>query len=173
MSLRINLLNKKEPSLKHKLVYFSLNYLKYIVVITQLVIIFVFFYRFQIDQKIIELKESAFQKKEIIKVVLPLLSEVEIIQKKQELAKSTLYNQERILSMFKYVTSNFPQGLTLNEMELLVDSVKVNGVAFFPENLQVFINLVKRERKFKKVDLKSIKKSEVGYEFELVFSQFL
>jgi len=113
------------------------------------------------------------QKKEIIQVVLPLLSEAEIIEKKQETAKSVLERQEKMLSMFKYFVSIFPQGLILKEMRLSVDSIEVLGVAFLPENLQNFINLVKKEKKFKKVNLKSIKKSETGYEFELEFSQFL
>jgi Tfp pilus assembly protein PilN len=173
MSFRINLLTKKELSLADKLVYFSLNYLRYIIVITQLVIIFVFFYRFQLDQKIIDLKEAVAQKKEIIQVVLPLLSEAEIIEKKQEAAKSVLERQEKMLSMFKYFVSIFPQGLILKEMRLSVDSIEVLGVAFLPENLQNFINLVKKEKKFKKVNLKSIKKNEAFYEFELEFSQFL
>jgi len=173
MSFRINLLTKKELSIVDKLVYFSLNYLRYIIVVTQLVIIFVFFYRFQLDQKIIDLKDAVAQKKEIIQLVLPLLSEAEIIEKKQEAAKSVLERQEKMLSMFKYFVSIFPQGLTLKEMRLSVDSIEVLGVAFLPENLQNFINLVKKEKKFKKVNLKSIKKSEAFYEFELEFSQFL
>jgi len=173
MSFRINLLTKKELPAAYKLVYFSLNYLRYIIVITQLVIVFVFFYRFQLDQKVIDLKEAVTQKKEIIQAVLPLLSEVEIIEKKQEAAKAVFEKQEKILSMFKYFVSIFPQGLTLKEMRLSVDSIEVLGVAFLPENLQAFVNLVKKEKKFKKVNIKSIKKSEVGYEFEVVFSQFL
>jgi len=173
MSFRINLLTEKKLSVVDKLVYFSLNYLRYIIVITQLVIIFVFFYRFQLDQKIIDLKEAVNQKKEIIQVVLPLLFEAEIVEKKQEAAKSILEQQEKILSMFKYFISIFPQGLTLKEMRVSSDGIEIVGTAFRPEYLQAFVNLAKKEKKFKKVNLKSIKKSEVGYEFELVFSQFL
>jgi len=173
MSFRINLLTKKELSFLDKLVYFSLNYLRYIIVITQLVIIFVFFYRFQLDQKIIDLKEAVTQKKEIIQVVIPLLSEIEIVEKKQEAAKSILERQEKILSMFKYFVSIFPQGLTLKELRISADGIEMFGTAFNPQSLQAFVNLAKKEKKFKKVNLKSIKKSEAGYEFELTFSQFL
>ena len=73
MRYKINLLEKKDIGLLDKLTFFSLNYLRYIIVITQLVVIGVFFYRFQIDQKIIDLKEGVEQKKEIVKIVLPLL----------------------------------------------------------------------------------------------------
>jgi len=68
MRHRINLLEKKEQSLLDRLTFFGLNYLRYIIVITQLVVIGVFFYRFQIDQRIIDLKEGVEQKKEIVNI---------------------------------------------------------------------------------------------------------
>jgi len=173
MSFRINLLNKKKLSLLDKIVYFSLNYLRYIIVINQLIIIFVFFYRFQLDQKIIDLKEATIQKKEIIEVVSPLIREVDLIEKKQEAVISILNKQEKFISMFKYFVSIFPQGLTLREIKFSSDSIEIYGIAFIPENLEAFVNLAKKEKKFKKVDLKSIKKSELGYEFNLSLSQFL
>ena len=70
MRYKINLLEKKELNLLDKLTFFCLNYLRYIIVITQLVVIGVFFYRFQIDQRIIDLKEGVEQKKEIVQIVL-------------------------------------------------------------------------------------------------------
>jgi hypothetical protein len=173
MKYKINLLNQREISFVDKVVYFSLNYLRYIIVITQLIIIFVFFYRFQLDQQIIDLKESVVQKNEIIQVVLPLLKEGEIIEKKQEAARMVLSNQNRTLSMFKYFLSIFPKGLILSELTLEKNAINVFGTAIQVENLQAFINLAKKEQKFKKVDLKSLKKTESGYDFELNLSQFL
>jgi len=173
MKYTINLLNQKKISLIEKVLFFSLNYLRYIVVVTQLIIIFVFFYRFQLDQKIIDLKEGILQKNEIIQVVLPLLKEGEIIEKKQDVAKKILMDQEKISSMFKYFLSIFPKGLILNELKIEKNLINVVGTAIQVESLQAFINLAKKEQKFKKIELRSIKKTEVGYDFELIFSQFL
>jgi len=173
MSFRINLLTKKEVSFIDKLVYFSLNYLRYIIIITQLIIIFVFFYRFQLDQQIIDLKEAVLQKKEIIQVVLPLLKEGEIIEKKQEAAKTILTQQEKISSMLKYFLSIFPKGLILKEISLDENEINILGTTWQPEHLQAFIDLAKKEKKFKEINLRSIKKTESGYDFELNFYQFL
>ena len=71
MRYKINLLEKKDIGLLDKLTFFGLNYLRYIIVVTQLIVIGVFFYRFQIDQRIIDLKEAVEQKREIVKIVLP------------------------------------------------------------------------------------------------------
>lgn len=173
MKYKINLLSQKQVSFVDRVVYFSLNYLRYIIIVTQLVIIFVFFYRFQLDQQVIDLKEAVLQKKEIIQVVLPLLEEGEIIEKKQEAAKMILRQQEKTLSMFKYFISIFPKGLVLREMTLGEDEIDISGIAIQAEHLQMFVNLIRKEQKFKKVNLKSIKKTETGYNFELNLAGFL
>jgi len=172
MKYKINLLNQRKVTFFNRVAYFSLNYLRYIIVITQLTIIFVFFYRFQLDQQIIDLKESISQKKEIIEVVLPLLKEGELIEKKQEAAKLILADQKNLLPMFKYFISVFPKGLILKEMSLEKNTIRITGTALQIESLQAFFNLVKKEKKFKNIDLKSIKRTEFGYEFDLTFSNF-
>ena len=87
-----------------KVFYFALNYLRYIIVITQLVVIAVFFYRFQIDQKIIDLKEAVDQKKEIVNIVLPLLKEAERIDKKTTEIDKIINNQNSFSSMISYLS---------------------------------------------------------------------
>ncbi|PJB87766.1 hypothetical protein CO083_05355, partial [Candidatus Roizmanbacteria bacterium CG_4_9_14_0_8_um_filter_34_12] len=64
MKYKINLLLPKEKNWLDKVIYFGLNYLRYILVITQTVIIMVFFYRFKIDQEIVDLKDAVKQKQE-------------------------------------------------------------------------------------------------------------
>ncbi len=57
MKYKINLLLKKEEGILDKIYIFLVNYLRYIIVITQFVVIGVFFYRLQVDQRVIDLKE--------------------------------------------------------------------------------------------------------------------
>jgi hypothetical protein len=147
MKYKINLLNPREISFVDKVVYFSLNYLRYIIVITQLIIIFVFFYRFQLDQQIIDLKEAVLQKKEIIQVILPLLKEAEIVEKKQDAAKTILLDQEKTLLMFKYFLSIFPKGLVLKQMNLEKNGIEIVGTAIQVDHLRAFINLIKKGTK--------------------------
>src|SRR3989339_2271771 len=109
MKYKINLLPQKETSLIEKLMYFALNYLRYIIVITQLVVIGVFFYRFQIDQRIIDLKEAVDQKKEIVKIVLPLLNEAAKIDKKTLIINESIQKQNKFREMFDYFLSTFPE----------------------------------------------------------------
>ena len=58
MKYQINLLQEKEKDISGKIIYFALHYLRYILVVTQIVVIAVFFYRFKIDQEVIDLRDE-------------------------------------------------------------------------------------------------------------------
>ncbi|MFA5769896.1 MAG: PilN domain-containing protein [Patescibacteria group bacterium] len=171
MRYKINLLEKKSVGILDKLTFFGLNYLRYIIVITQLVVIGVFFYRFQIDQRIIDLKEGVEQKKEIVKIVLPLLNEVLKIDKKTAVISETIL-QKKFSEMVDYFMTSFPETIILTDMEIKGESIKITGDAGNAQHLQAFFALLKEEKKFKMVNLLSIEKTETGYNFILLLDKF-
>jgi len=164
---RINLINKKETPLLEKIVYFCLHYLRYIIVVTQLVVIGVFFYRFQIDQKIIDLKEAVDQKKEIVTIVLPLLNEAERLDKKTKEINEILEKQNGFIGMTEYFLSIFPETSKLINLEINGDSMKVAGLSTEVNHLQAFFQVMKQDKKFNEVKIESIKKTDDGYNFLL------
>jgi len=165
MKYKINLMFQEETPFTEKLVFFALNYLRYIIVITQLVVIGVFFYRFQIDQSIIDLKEAVDQKKEIVQIVLPLMQEAERIDGKSEKIQTILKKQQSFQSMNKYLLSVFPETITLSTMEIKESSIKLTGNAVNPVHLQSFFEFMKKDAQFNTVELENIKKNDEGYEF--------
>lgn len=167
MRYKINLMNKKATPLTEKLVYFSLNYLRYIIVITQLVVIGVFFYRFQIDQKIIDLKEAVDQKKEIVQIVLPLMTEANRLDKKTIEIEKIIKKQDSFRTMFDYVMSIFPESVTLSDITIVQDSMSLTGTATNSKHLQAFYQRMKSDEKFTDVSFKNIKKGLTGYDFTL------
>src|SRR3990167_2597928 len=136
MRYKINLLEKKSVGIVDKLTFFGLNYLRYIIVITQLVVIGVFFYRFQIDQRIIDLKEAVEQKKEIVQIVLPLLNEAAKIDKKTSIIDEAILEQKKFSEMVDYFIALFPETITLTKMEVKKESIKVTGNAGNAQHLQ-------------------------------------
>lgn len=173
MRYKINLLEKKESSLLDRLTFFGLHYLRYIIVVTQLVVIAVFFYRFQVDQKIIDLKEGVEQKKEIVKIVLPLLNEAARIDKKTIIIEDIIVKQKKFSEMINYFITSFPETITLTNMEVKDESIKITGDANNAQHLQAFYTLLKKENMFKVVSLKNIKKTETGYNFVLFLDKFI
>jgi len=172
MKYKINLITKKAPPLVERLVYFSLNYLRYIIVITQLVVIGVFFYRFQIDQRIIDLKDAVDQKKQIVQIVLPLLNEADNIDKRSSEIDKIIKKQNNFHSMTKYILSIFPASINLNDFEISADTVKITGSAQNAEHLQSFYSVLKKDKKFALVQFASIKKTDFGYDFSLLLNKY-
>lgn len=172
MKYSINLLSEKEKPLLDRVMYFFLNYLRYIIIITQLVVIGVFFYRFQIDQRIVDLKESVDQKKEIVQVVLPLLKEAELIDKRSSETKQIFQKQEQFSSMLQYFLSQFPTNISLINLEVTPDSLKATGNSFDARQLQAFYVVLKKDNKFVDIQLQNLRKTESGYSFVLSLSKF-
>jgi len=172
MSYKINLMPKKDAPLVDRIMYFALNYLRYIIVITQLVVIGVFFYRFQVDQKIIDLKESVEQKKEIVNIVLPLLNEAARIDSKNKEITRIIQGQEQYKEMMAYLTSVFPETAKLSSLEIKSDSIKINGLSTDPRHLQAFYNLLKKDKKFTNIEFQSIKKVDTSYEFIIALNNY-
>lgn len=172
MKYKINLLSQKETSFSEKLISFSLNYLRYIIVITQLVVIGVFFYRFQIDQRIIDLRESVAQKKEIIEIVFPLLQEAGKIDNKTKEIDKLIKKQQNFDTMINYLFSVFPETVTLTNLETAENTLKITGNAIDARHLQAFLALLKKENRFFSIEFKSIKKTETGYSFVMLLDKF-
>lgn len=172
MRYAINLLGEKETPFLERAMYFSLNYLRYIIIVTQLVVIGVFFYRFQIDQQRIDLKESVDQKKEIVQVVLPLLKEAETIDKRTVESKKILANQQKFDSMLKYFISMFPANLYLSNLEIENESMKATGDAADAHYIQLFYGALKKEQRFDVVQLQTLKKTDTGYSFVIFLTKY-
>lgn len=167
MKYQINLIPKKEQTLGERFLYFASHYLRYIIVVTQLVVIAVFFYRFQIDQRVVDLKETVGQKKEIIEIVFPLLTEVNRIDQKQTGIDNIIKDQEKFKAMMNYFLSLFPETITLSNLDIDTGSMKVTGNALDSRHLQAFFELLRRDGYFKTVAIRNINKTDVGYNFVL------
>ena len=162
MTYRINLLTKQELSFLDKTLYFFLNYLRYILVLTQIVVIGVLFYRFRIDQNIIDLKDSLQQKKEIVEAVQPLLKEAEKVND-QTIAIRKIVNEQSVQSTaVQYLLSTFPQAATLEKLVITENSFNLEGTTIDSRELQLFYARLKQEQRFKTIDLANIKRGASG-----------
>ncbi len=172
MKYKVNLMPVKEASVGEKLVYFTLNYLRYIIVITQLIVISVFFYRFQIDQRIIELKEGIEQKREIIQLTLPLLSQAEMVHTRTTEVRNIFGKQEQFSQMMNYLISIFPDSLTLDKLEIDEEEIKMSGFTENIQQLQLFYNFLRKESKFETISLDKMEKVNNKFNFSLILNKF-
>ena len=172
MKYQINLLTEKKESLLDRVIYFSLNYLRYILVITQIVVIFVFFYKFKVDQEIIDLKEAADQKKEIIEISRPLLKEAKEAEFRIKQIKPILKAQAVFVNQLNYLVSVFPEALYLTKLSIKDDRMFLEGYSRDAYVIKQFYLRLQKEKKFKNISLETLKKTEVGYNFSIILNHF-
>lgn len=174
MRYQINLFPPKELNFVDKVIYFSFNYLRYILVITQLVVISVFFYRFKIDQEIVDLKDSLKQKEEIVLVSNSLLRDVRSIDVKVKQTATVLSQQTELQDMMNYFLSRFPADLNLTKLTVGGGTIKFEGYTLRPDLVRVFYNQMKQDKRFKLVSLDALRKNEsVGFQFIFTLGNYV
>ncbi len=169
MKYKINLFPPKRRNMVDDAVYFSFHYLRYILVITQIIVIGVFFYRFKIDQEIVDLKDALSQKQEIVAISEPLIKEVRAVEQKVSSVKTIIQEQSRFQEKFQYLLSVFPEKLTLDELRMdKSGNFHLIGTTSDPGIVKIFYERLKKDNKFKTVDLSNLKKDEEGFRFTLL-----
>lgn len=167
---QINLITSKrgeQPT--DRLVYFALHYLRYILVLTQIVVISVFLYKFRVDQKIVDLQEEASQKQEIINVSRPLIKEAKAADFAINQTKILIAEQTDFSSMLKYLFDNFPKDLTISKLDYVSGGVNFTGTTQNVTVLKSYYFQLKKDGRFSNVTLRNITKTPtgVGFTFDL------
>lgn len=164
---QINLLSGRKRSItfSEKFIYFIFRYLKYIVVLTQIVIISVFFYRFSIDQEVVDLKEIVGQKQEIIKSTFPLVNEAKAIESKSSEIKNLLSGQEQFVGNLHYIFSIVPEDIVVKTFSIDEKGIKIEGGANNFHIVKQFYEKLKKDKKFKQITLDKIAKTSSGFEY--------
>lgn len=164
MKYQINLLGKRKEKTFDRVIYFALNYLRYILVMTQIVVIMVFLSKLSIDQKIIDLQESVDQKKEIVTVSQPLLDEAKKADFETRQIEAVLNNQDRRNDSIDYALAQFPSNMFMKRMQVDSDSMDIEAIITDIQTVKAYVQRLQKENKFKTVRLLTISKTDEGLE---------
>ena len=166
--IRINLLPKKERNIVDRLMYFLLHYFRYVVVLTQIVVISVFFARFKLDQDIIDNKESFMQKQEIMDAAEPLIADAKLIAEKERQIERIIDQQNKLSSTTTTLLSLVPNGVTLLSFGISDGEVMLEGETGSVDLISKFYNKLKKRDEFGLVDLVSVDGTAVdGFKFSM------
>ncbi|OGK35856.1 hypothetical protein A3F59_03040 [Candidatus Roizmanbacteria bacterium RIFCSPHIGHO2_12_FULL_38_13] len=173
MKYQLNLLSEKHKSTLDKITYFSLHYLRYILVITQFVTICVFFYRFKVDQDIVDTRDLLLQKKAIVDATSTLLEKVKELDTKIKNIKSLYEKQTTMQQLYSYFFQSLPSDLTINSISFGVELTQFEGSAANIDSVKVFYEKLQQDKRFKSTTLTNITKTETGYDFSLELTEFI
>lgn len=167
MKYYINLFPQKEQDLVDKIMYFSFHYLRYILVITQFVVICVFFYRFKVDQEIVDLKDGLVQKKQIVEATDTMLKEISYLESKTNNIKDILTKQDSFYTAFNYFTQSIPSDIVITSIVVVLDTIECEGFSVNPASIQNFQQQLVNEKRFENVELYNVRKTDTGFIFGL------
>ena len=135
--VNINLIVKKEASFSNQLLSWALTYGRYIIIITQIIVLTVFFTRFKLDRDHTDLKESVSQKQALIESVASLETEIRRIQKNLADIKQVTANQNIPLNILRFLSEITPLILPFLKsrlhkiLSILARQQKICGVLIF------------------------------------------
>lgn len=172
MKYSINLLPDKELNFSDKAVYFAFHYLRYILVITQFVVICVFFYRFKVDQEIVDLKDTLKNKAEIVKSTGALIKEVDSINKQVAGVDSVLLAQNSFSDQYTYFFNSLPTDVVLSTIDFKDNSIDTQGMTPDVNSVRIWYEKLKAEKKFETVQLQNVNKTPEGYTFGLSLKKY-
>lgn len=172
MKYAINLFPQKEQDAVDKIVYFAFHYLRYILVVTQFVVICVFFFRFKVDQEIVDLRDSLTQKKQIVEATETMLEEVAYLEEKTSEMNIILSDQENYFTLVNYFIESLPLGLNLTSITIRDTAIECAGFSENPAIIQGYYQKLQAEGRFETVELANVQKTATGFSFTLKLVDF-
>ena len=148
MKKTINLLPEKKKNFFDIIIYFVLHYFRYIVVITQIVVISVFFYRFYVDQRILDQKELYKQKQRILAITYPLVVEAKSLEQTTNQIRAIVGQQNHFDQYYQLVMKSVPEDITLNLVTISETSVQLSGKSLSAQSIVNFRAKLEASNKF-------------------------
>lgn len=173
MKYLINLFPEHEKSTSEKIVYFGFHYLRYILVITQFIAICVFFFRFRVDQEIVDLKDTLSQKQSIVVSTEQLMGRVDEIDAKSKNIQTILDDQDLFRERYTYVIETLDPSIIVDDISLNVDGVDIKGSSVRVEPIRSYYERLLEEKKFNVIDLSSIERTADSYVFSMRLAEFI
>ncbi len=172
MKYLINLFPEREKNVSEKIIYFGFHYLRYILVITQFVAICVFFFRFKVDQEIVDLKDKLYQKQSIVTATSDLVGKVGEIDSKMKKVQTIMDEQDLFKAKYAYVMGFFTNSVAVSSLTISEDAIDINGSAPTVEPIKTLYDRLLAEKKFKVIDLSNIDKGNDVFSFTLHLAEF-
>lgn len=156
--LNFNLIIQEKfgDSVSEQLLSWALSYGRYIIIITQITVLSVFFMRFKLDRDHTDLKESVSQKQAIIESISDLETEIRSTQQKLSDIAKISNNQHSIPHILTYLQDNTPTDTVYKTLS--ISGERIYLVASTP-NLKSFSYLLMQlqmEDRFREVTLEDI-----------------
>lgn len=158
----INLLKKKERNFFDEFIKWSLTVGRLIIILTEVIALSAFLYRFSLDRKLIDLHDQIKQKQIILDLFKDSEENYRKIQNKLEKSKELAKEAERLNKIYDDI-SNFSSDLDVSNFSITKDGLKIDATTQRISFLVDFIKTLRQHEEIKSVSLDRIEnKASVG-----------
>jgi hypothetical protein len=160
----INLIIKSGETLNfsEQFLSWALTYGRYIIIITQIVVLSVFFARFKLDRDHTDLKETVLQKQALIESVSDMEKEIIKTQLKLSQIKTIITNKDQFLELITFLQDNVSTDTSFNTLSVSPDRIQFSATTDSLRSFGYLIKKFQQENKFTEAVLEDISRKPNG-----------
>ncbi|OGH09742.1 MAG: hypothetical protein A2152_03980 [Candidatus Levybacteria bacterium RBG_16_35_6] len=159
----INLLNSKQSSFFERFINWTLTIGRIVIIVTELIALSAFLYRFSLDQQLIDLHSKIKQEQAIVEYLKESEATYRNLQDRLTVSSNSSKAGDERVKIFKDVISFAPLGIAFDEFNLTNDRIKINTQVYSVSSLSSFVNSVKKYSFVDKVMIENIQnKASIG-----------
>lgn len=152
----INLIKSKQIPLFDKFMNWTLTVGRLIIILTEIVALLAFIYRFSLDERLIDLHSSIKQKQVLISLLKQDENKYRNLQDRIALASDLSEKNIKTNKIILDIIGLIPQGVGINNLIFNKDKVSINANANSISSLTDFINLLTNYPDIKSVSITNI-----------------
>lgn len=158
----INLLPKDdfEYSLLGKLLAWAVTSGRWIIIITEFIVICAFLSRFYFDTKLANLFDDIKQKQAIVNSAQPFVENFRRIQEKISLVKQAMATTNTPSQFVANIGKSMPATISLESLSYSDDTLTLSGTSISENGLKTFIKELLKKPGFEKIDLQNLSSKE-------------
>ncbi len=156
ININLLLLDSNDFSFSGQLLSWAFTYGRYIIIITQIIVLSVFFARFKLDRDHTDLKEAVTQKQAILESVTDLETEIHKVQKRLTDIKNIAENQNIIINILHFLQENTPTDTLFSSLSISSKKIVFNASARNLRSFSFLLSKLQQSDKFSEVTLEDI-----------------
>lgn len=154
--LSINLLKNKQVGFLDEFINWALTIGRLVVIITELIALAAFVYRFSLDRKLIDLRSQIKQKQVIISSLKNNEAKYRELQERLYLTSNFSNLGTERTRILKDILNLTPQGIKLNNLSINKNTININANVYAISSLALFTNALKDYPSIETLSLDSI-----------------
>lgn len=162
--VNINLLIKEQSgdTFSEQFLSFILTYGRYIIIITQIIVLSVFFFRFKIDRDHTDLKELVSQRQAIVESLSDLETEVRRVQGRLVNIKNISASSDALLKVVRFLQQKTPADTVFTTLVLSSDDINFQAASGNLRSFSFMLSQLQKDQKFSEVILLDMNRKPDG-----------